>query len=126
MSGMSGPGNVLKMRPHPLVRYHDAHCDQTVSLSRLCSMSLYLSVAASVGATLVSAPERTGSRGCRKYGTYDSSEKITEVFPVLIFGPQQIASRRWDSSRGVPCIMKKFGKPGTVLPRYAVGPSCAS
>jgi len=27
---MSGPGNVLKMRPHPLVRYHDAHCDQTV------------------------------------------------------------------------------------------------
>ena len=26
----------------------------------------------------------------------------------------------------VPCIMKKFGKPGTVVPRYAVGPSCAS
>ena len=28
--------------------------------------------------------------------------------------------------RDVPCIIKKFGKPGTVLPRYAIGPPCAS
>jgi hypothetical protein len=86
-SSTSGPGNVDVMRSLPPTRYHDAHCDQTESLSRSCSMSLYRSVASSVGATLVSTPPRTGSRSCRRYVTCDSSEKMTDVWPVTVFGP---------------------------------------
>ena len=31
-----------------------------------------------------------------------------------------------EGGNNVPCIMKKLGKPGTVVPRYAVGPLCVS
>jgi hypothetical protein len=82
------------MRPRPPTRYHDTHCDHTVSLRRSCSMSLYRSVAASVGATLLSSPARTGSRSCRRYGTCVSSEKRTDVWPVTVFGPVSSGTRR--------------------------------
>ena len=129
---------MLTIRPRPPTRYHDVHCDQMVSWRRSCSMSLYRSVATSVGATVSSSPVRKGSSSCNTCGTCDSSEKITDVWPLVVFGP--VSNRKYYGSvgekekllsfipakRDVPCIMKKFGKPGTVLPRYAIGPPCAS
>ena len=79
---------MLKMRPFAPVRYHDAHCVHTEFSSRACSMSLYLSVAASVGTTLVSVPERSGVRSLRMCGIWDSSEKMTDVCPVVVLGPE--------------------------------------
>jgi hypothetical protein len=69
------------------MRYHDVHTDQAVSSSRFCNMSLYRSVAPSVGATLLSTPARTGSSSWRRYGIWHSSEKRTDVWPVVVFGP---------------------------------------
>jgi hypothetical protein len=77
----------------------------------------------------LSNPARKGSSSYRRYGTCDSSEKITDVWPVVVFGP--VSNRKYRDSvggkekllsfrhaeRDVPCIMKKFGKLGTVLPR---------
>lgn len=50
-------------------------------------MLLYLSVAASLGTTLVRVPSRTGASSWRMYGICDSSEKIADVWPVMVLGP---------------------------------------
>ena len=62
-------------------------------------------------------------------GICDSSEKMTDVCPVVVLGPDPVSVIRENAAidgNNMPCIMKKFGKPGTVVPKYAVGPPWAS
>ncbi len=57
------------------------------------------------------------------YGQWSCSDLIQRDGPVSVIKQNAEIDGRGNN---VPCIMKKFGKPGTVVPRYAVGPPCAS
>jgi len=93
----------------------------------------------------VIVPVRRGVRGrdACEHARAHGLQELQEVRDLGLFGEDDggvSRARIWTSTHGVggaqsrkhsgsgdaPCIMKKFGKPGTVLPRYAVGPPCAS
>lgn len=51
--------------------------------------------------------------------------RTDHIIATVVGGKEKFLSFR-HAERDIPCIIKKFGKPGTVLPRYAMGPPCAS